>query len=93
MADCCSYYAGAGDAPSLADESTRGEMDELLILLEEKDADLRRAAELGKCVPSQINLLHWRRTLILDFGWMHARPPAKRSSRTIRSAKMRGGVP
>lgn len=46
MAD--SYYAGAGDAPSLADESTRGEMDELLILLEEKDADLRRAAELGE---------------------------------------------
>eukprot|EP00752_Nemacystus_decipiens_P002606 g2439.t1 len=46
MAD--SYYAGAGDAPSLADESTREEMDELLLLLEEKDADLRRAAELGK---------------------------------------------
>lgn len=43
-----SYYAGAGDAPSLADESIRGEIDELLILLEEKDADLRRAAELGK---------------------------------------------
>lgn len=48
MAD--SYYGGGGDAPSLADESTRGEMDELLILLEEKDADLRRAAELGKLI-------------------------------------------
>lgn len=35
-------------AESLTHESTTGEMDELLILLEEKDADLRRAAELGK---------------------------------------------
>lgn len=49
-----SYYGGAGDAPNLADESTRGEMDELLTLLEEKDADLRRAAELGKHAVSRL---------------------------------------
>lgn len=37
------HYGGA------VDSSTRGEMDELLVLLEEKDSDLRRAAELGTC--------------------------------------------
>ena len=64
-----SYYADAGDAPSLADESTRGEMDELLFLLEEKDADLRRAAELGKCIENTNppRCLRERRR--------HARPP------------------
>ncbi|CAM9495821.1 unnamed protein product, partial [Scytosiphon promiscuus] len=36
------------DGASLADEAGGGEMDELLLLLEQKDSDLRRAAELGK---------------------------------------------
>lgn len=73
------YYVGhAGEAPSLADESTRGEMEELLILLEEKDADLRRAAELGKGtnVPSEHRpevLAHQETKKRL---WMDARPSA-----------------
>ncbi|CAM9251309.1 unnamed protein product, partial [Hapterophycus canaliculatus] len=36
------------DEAGLADEGDGGEMDELLVLLEQKDSDLRRAAELGK---------------------------------------------
>lgn len=49
MAESYDYAGDAGEAPSLAEESSRGEMEELLILLEEKDANLRRAAELGVC--------------------------------------------
>lgn len=47
MAESYDYADEVGEAPSVAEESSKGEMEELLILLEEKDADLRRAAELG----------------------------------------------
>lgn len=36
------------DEASVVDEAGGGEMDELLVLLEQKDSDLRRAAELGE---------------------------------------------
>lgn len=64
MADA-HYFAGASDAPSLTDESSnRGEMDELLTLLEQKDSDLRRAAELGTLLvvglcTAAVALLRW----------------------------------
>ncbi|CAM9587741.1 unnamed protein product, partial [Ectocarpus sp. 6 AP-2014] len=45
MADTDYYHR---DAASLADESGRIDVDELLVLLEQKDSDLRKAAELGK---------------------------------------------
>ncbi|CBJ28674.1 nascent polypeptide associated complex alpha [Ectocarpus siliculosus] len=45
MADTDYYHR---DAASLADETGRIDVDELLILLEQKDSDLRKAAELGK---------------------------------------------
>lgn len=46
MADTDYYYHR--DAASRTDETERMDVDELLVLLEQKDSDLRKAAELGE---------------------------------------------
>lgn len=45
MADNDYYHR---DSASHADETGRIDVDELLVLLEQKDSDLRKAAELGE---------------------------------------------
>lgn len=50
------------DRAMVADEAGGGEIDELLLLLEQKDSDLRRAAELGErfeiclCAPARTSV-------------------------------------
>jgi len=71
------------EAPSLAEESSRREMEELLILLEEKDADLRRAAELGKYVWRKGDVISLHQNVSQEAEstqWMDARASAERES-------------